>query len=285
MVGSQPFTGSIINQLGSVVTVSGNNSAAISVETGLNGSISQFATMSITGTNSYGVHVAGPVSGDVSILGAITALGQNVTAVGVDQDVGGRLTLQSAISNTGYRYTTRGTSTVVAKLDADDLLQGGSAVYVAGSLGEGLLVDIPPTIDANNTDVDGDGIANSSEGTGAITSYGGAPAIVLGSASRAINIGLVGSGADAFGIVNRGTITGTGVYDGVASTALQVGVAGGQAVNVAGGVRNTGTISALADRPARRRWTSSPGPPRRCCATRGPSPPTSPRPARSPRRR
>jgi hypothetical protein len=246
VVGTQPFTGSIVNQTGAALTVSGDSSAGISVETGLVGSISHSGAMTITGANSYGVHVAGRVSGDVSILGAITALGQNVTAVEIDQDVGGRLTLQSAISNTGYRYITRGTSTVVAKLDADDLLQGGPAVHVAGSLGAGLLVDVPPALDAGNADVDGDGIADSSEAAGAITSYGGAPAIVLGSTGRAIDIGAVGTGADAFGIVNRGTITGSGVYDGVASTALQVGVAGGQAVNVAGGVRNTGTISALA---------------------------------------
>ncbi|HEY3694172.1 autotransporter outer membrane beta-barrel domain-containing protein [Phenylobacterium sp.] len=246
IVGTAPFTGAISNQTAGVITVSGDDSAGISLETGLLGSIIHAGTMSVTGSRTYGIHVAGTVSGDVSVLGGVSALGQGATAVAVDQDVAGQLALQGTITATGYRYTTRGTATAVSKLDPDDLLQGGPAVSVAASLGRGLLVDTPPTLDANNPDVDGDGWADASETVGTIISYGAAPAIVVGAAGRNVALGEVGAGVDAYGVVIRGLVTGTGVYDGVASTGLQFGVAGGGAVDVAGGVRVTGTVSGLA---------------------------------------
>jgi hypothetical protein len=58
----------------------------------------------------------------------------------------------------------------------------------------------------------------------------------------------VGTGDAAYGLINRGSITGSGVYAGVEARALQLGVDGGQAVTVAGGVRNEGTISASASK-------------------------------------
>ena len=111
-------------------------------------------------------------------------------AVAVDQNVGGKLVLGNAVTATGYRYTTRPSDT--SKLDADDLLQGGPAVRVQGSVQGGILVDAPPPDnDTENTDEDGDGVADSAETTGIVTSYGSAAAIQIGGTSD-IRLGAVG---------------------------------------------------------------------------------------------
>ncbi len=59
-------------------------------------------------------------------------------------------------------------------------------------------------------------------------------------------MGAVGEGAEAFGFINRGTVLASGVYDDYAATAVRIGVDGGHAVNIAGGVRNEGTVTANA---------------------------------------
>ena len=96
-------------------------------------------------------------------------------------DISGALKIQGAIVSTGYRSTTRPTD--VTKLDADDLLQGGSAVVIAGNVGGGVIFDVPPTLSDTDTDVDDDGLADSSEGSASIISYGSAAAVQVGSSS------------------------------------------------------------------------------------------------------
>ena len=81
VVGPGDFTGSITNGAGAVVTVKGDNSYGISVETGLNGSISQLGTINISGTNSIGLRTTGAVNGDVNLGGSIAAGGQGTSAV------------------------------------------------------------------------------------------------------------------------------------------------------------------------------------------------------------
>ena len=76
-----------------------------------------------------------------------------------------------------------------------------------------------------------------------ITTYGSAPAVVIGSATQDMAIGEVPS--SNYGVVNCGTISAFGVYDGVGATAVSVGGLG-HAVNVANGITNFGTITAKA---------------------------------------
>src|SRR6185369_6861614 len=103
-----------------------------------------------------------------------------------DGNVGGSVTIQNVISTTGYRDTTAPSDT--SKLDADDLLQGGPAVRIAGNVAGGVIVAVPPK-DSSSTDndEDKDGIEDAKEGSGAITSYGSAAAIEIGSATRTVS--------------------------------------------------------------------------------------------------
>ena len=284
VAGPSAFTGNITVEPTGAITVEGNNSYGLAVETDLNGRLQSLSTVRVLGDGTVGVRTTGAVSGNVDLAGAITATGAGATGVSIEGDVGGALKIHSAVTTTGYRYTTapssKPTSGTVSEstlyledLDADDLLQGGPAVRVAADINGGVLLDTGPTYSSagidgdddgdtvkngdedddadgvknrDDTDRDGDGILDSSETTASLTSLGGAPALLIGSATNSVTLGAVGTGDAAYGLINRGAITGSGVYSGVESRGLQLGVAGGQAVTVAGGVRNEGTISASA---------------------------------------
>jgi len=102
------------------------------------------------------------------------------------------------------------------------------------------------TINRNDTDRDGNGVTDTAEAVSSVTSYGGAPAVLVGSQTQSINLGVVGSGASAYGFINRGSISGQGVYEGVDASGVRFGGGAGQTVTIDGGVRNDGTIVAVA---------------------------------------
>ena len=253
LVGTTPLTGNILVETAGFVLVEGANSRAISIERGLIGNVTNFGTLRAVGDNAVGYSQTGNVTGAVRLGGPVTAQGAGANAVNIQGDISGRLTLQSDIASTGYRYTTRPNDAAIAKLDADDLLQGGSAVVVAGNVAGGVVLDIRPpnnitdvATDPTTTDEDGDGITDANELDSSITNYGGAAALTVGAGTRDISLGAAGA-TDAlnYGLINRGGIMGDGDYDNVTGRALQLGVAGGHAVTIQGGVRNEGNITAL----------------------------------------
>lgn len=234
--GAGAYTGNV-NNAGSI-TVKGTDSAGVLLESRLTGSLLSSGSITVTGERSLGVSAAS-VSGDVRIAGGVSAIGEAATAVRLGQ-VDGLVALQGAISATGYRYTARLTDAERAKLDADDLKQGGAAVAITGSVKGGLLLDAPPgNLDANDDDEDDDGVADSLEATASVTSYGAAPAISI-SGDQSLSLGVVDQGALGYGVVNKGQINAYGVFDGVDATALKIGRAGGAGVTVIGGINNIG---------------------------------------------
>jgi len=240
-------TGDLLVNAGGTVSVKGNNSFAISIESNLIGKLQSFGNINVTGDNSTAVRTTGNISGAVNLLGNVSATGANSTAVSIGGDVGGRLNLQGSITATGYRYTTRGSDAFIGKLEPDDLLQGGPAVIIAGNVAAGVLIDRPPVdTDPTSSDDDADGIPDATETTGSITSFGSAAAIQIGSTTNSITLGVAGVGDNAYGFINRGQLTSQGVYDGITATTLAIGGNPGQTVTINGGVRNEGTMAALA---------------------------------------
>ena len=235
------FTGNVTNS--GTITVEGNQSAAIQLDGLLTGNIVSSGTINVLGDNSFGIKT-GNVSGNVSIpKGSITAQGANSVGVAINGDVGGALVIQGAIQSTGYRYTA--VPTDPSKLDADDLLQGGSALIVGGDVGAGILFDAPPLdTSTTDTDEDDDGIPDASETKSTIITLGSAPAVVIGSATEATTIGAVANSGGR-GIVMKGSIAGNGLYKGVAGNGLVIGGLG-NAVNVTGGMTVSGSITASA---------------------------------------
>lgn len=223
------------------ITIEGNQSAGIRLDGPLTGNLSTSGSTSVLGDNSYGV-LANAVTGNVTIRGTTAVTGANSVGVALQGDVTGAVKIQGTVTSTGYRTTTRPTDT--SKLDADDLLQGGSAVTIAGNVTGGVIFDIPPTLDSTDTDVDDDGLTDSSEGSAAVYTYGSAPAVQIGSATADTTIGAVASETSGYGLIVKGTIAGYGIYDGVDANGLIIGGLGGN-VSLTKGLLVSGSVGAV----------------------------------------
>ena len=236
------YVGAVSNA--GTITVQGNDSAAIWLGGPLTGSFTHEGTSSVVGDRSVAVH-AGAVSGNVRLAGTVAARGQDAVGARFTGDVGGAMVVQGKIESSGYRYTTPPAST--ANLDADDLLQGGSALMIEGNVAGGIVLAVAPKDNSStDNDEDDDGIEDAKEGSAAVTSYGSAPAMVVGATNRAIAIGPVAASASKFGLVIDGTVTGAGVYSGIEATGLLIGGRGG-AVSIANGIGIGGTVSATSN--------------------------------------
>ncbi|WP_339872733.1 autotransporter domain-containing protein [uncultured Brevundimonas sp.] len=246
LVGATPLTGNILLNNASALLVDGNNAVGISIESGLTGNLTTLGGIRVVGDNATGVRSTGTITGNLMLSGTMATFGANTSAVVLEGDVAGRVVIQGDLMSTGYRYTTRPPATFISHLDPDDLLQNRSAVIIAGNVSGGVVLDLPPVdADAANADEDGDGVPDATETTAFVTSFGAAPAVTVGSATRSVTLGVAGTGDSAYGFINRGTISGQGVYDGIQGNGVVFGVAGGQTVTVDGGIRNEGTISGL----------------------------------------
>jgi len=225
------FTGNIVNSGG--ITVDGNDSAAIALDGPLTGSLTQSGTITVTGDNSVGIR-AGAISGDAAINGTITATGGNTSGVQLNGDIGGALVVQGTISATGYSSTTLPADTT--KLTDQNLLQGGPAMQITGSITGGALF----TAATSTTDSSGNTVTTTAS---TLTSFGSAPALLIGATDHAITLGSVASDASKNGLVINGTIAGNGVYDGKTASGLVIGGQGG-AVTIANGMTLGGSVSA-----------------------------------------
>ncbi len=261
VTGSSPFIGDITQNEDGSISVEGNNSAGILVESGgLTGNISIEGSVGIAGDNSYGVRTQGAVSGNVYLNTSVSASGENSTAVSIESSVGGRLQMAGSMTSTGYRFTSRPNDDEdIAELDADDLYQSNSSVRITGSVAGGVIFDARPTDedddiddedgdgidDDDDEDLDNDGIEDEDEGTSSIVTYGGAPAVQIGSASGAAitfgEVGTLGINTYNYGLVNKGTIFGSGVYDDVDGVGMRI-----ENTTITGGFYNEGTIQSSA---------------------------------------
>jgi uncharacterized protein with beta-barrel porin domain len=238
------FTGAITNS--GTITIEGNDSSGILLGGKLTGNFVNDGSISVIGDRTVGVQL-GAVQGNVRLAGTIAATGLSANAARIDGNIDGALVVQGKLGSTGYRYTSGADAT---KLDADDLLQGGSALVVAGNVSGGIVFAVPPK-DSSTTDndEDKDGIDDSKEGSAEITSYGAAPAVQIGATNRAVTIGAVAGTGTGFGVIVDGTILGAGVYANVDGTGMRIGGAGAP-VTIAGGIGINGGIAATSLRSA-----------------------------------
>lgn len=225
------FTGDITNS--GTITVKGNDSAGISTLGTLTGSLSQTGTITVTGDNSVGISTAA-ITGDVGIAGTVSATGSGASAVVLNGDIGGALTIQGVLTSTGYTSLTLPTANNT--LGADNLLQNGPTLQVAGSVAGGIEI----TAATSTTDSSGNTVTTTAS---TITSDGSGAAVQIGSATQDITIGALAGDTKGYGFEMNGTITSLGIYPGFATHGLVIGGLGGD-VTIAGGVAINGTISA-----------------------------------------
>lgn len=233
--GSGAFTGTV-NTSGAI-TIKGNDSGGLVSTVPIVGSVTSTSAISVTGDRGVGIRL-GDVSGNVAIAGAVAVTGQNSVGVALDGDIGGQVVIHNGISATGYSSVTLPTDP--STLGADNLLQGGSALTIGGNVAGGVLVAAATTSTDTTLDADGDGIADTSESTGTISSIGSAPSLLVGSATRDVALGLIAN--RTVGLAIDGTVIASGVYPGYDATGVRIGGLGG-GVNIAGGVSLSGSIS------------------------------------------
>ncbi|HSF12885.1 MAG TPA: autotransporter domain-containing protein, partial [Erythrobacter sp.] len=167
-----PLTGTV-SHTGTII-VEGNQSAGIRVSGPLTGTLTHEGRTTVTGNQSVGVAV-NDISGNVRLAGEITVRGQGSQGAVFSGNLGGALRVQSAITATGYRSVPAPTDT--SRLDADDLLQGDSALVIEGNVARGIIFEVAPAdLIAGNNDEDSDGIEDAREGNTRIVSNGSAPA-------------------------------------------------------------------------------------------------------------
>ena len=87
-----------------------------------------------------------------------------------------------------------------------------------------------------DNDLDGDGLVDSSEGNSNISIAGSAPALLIGSDTRAVTLGAVGPGSLNYGLILSGAISATGTYDDLDSTGVKIGGSAGFATVLTGGL-------------------------------------------------
>src|SRR5262249_36754692 len=103
----------------------------------------------------------------------------------------------------------------------------------------------------NDVDDDGDGITaaqgdTNDDLTAQITNFSSAPALLIRpNATTPTNI-VFGNTAGGFGLLNRGGITANAIFDGFSATAVRIEGLGGATVDLGGGFRNDGTLTAIA---------------------------------------
>jgi hypothetical protein len=253
IAGPGAFVGTITTNSGSSISVQGNNSFGLSIETPLQGDVIHGGTITTVGDNSIGLNETGGVSGQVKLTGGVSATGQGAVGASFSGDIAGRLSLYTSLSATGYHQTTRSSDPAVnaglyTSGPNNDLYISGPALQVQANVGGGVLIAAPPpgTLSSDAaTDADGDGVIDNVEGTGAISTFGPGPAAVIGAAGKSITLGEVvpGNAISGYGLVIEGTINGTGVFDKFTGQALQIGAPGGT-VTINGGVNIPGSVTA-----------------------------------------
>ncbi len=246
--GASPFQGNINQTSAGQITIEGNDSYGIrlSAPTTLLGDLSLDGGFSLTGRNVVAVGVEGKVIGNLASDATINTRGENASAIAVTNDIDGQFQNTGVITNTGYRFTTRPSLASRKLLDAEDLLQAGSAIKINGNVSNGVHLERKTSTSTNST-------------TGVVTTFvtdlstvnqfGEAAAVLIDGNGTPISIGVVGAitnPADSdynaelqYAFVQQGTITASGVYDDINATAFHV-----KDATLTNGINNSGTMSA-----------------------------------------
>lgn len=226
------------------MNIEGNNSSGITLNSLLDGDINLTGgIINMTGDNSVGIAINQGVTGDVLLRNGLTMRGENSIGLDVNGDIGGEIRINGAWTTSGYSFLGRPNDTLLAALDADDLLQGGPAVALRANVVGGITIEGIGIENDEDDDDDGDTADNDDDRTAVIESYGEAAAVLIEADGANINIG-AGITPGEYGFLNRGVLNGNGVFDGFESYALQIQGVGGNTATITGGIRNDGTISA-----------------------------------------
>jgi len=259
--GTTPFIGNVSVTSASTISVDGENSYGIRFENKIQGAFTMDGTITLNGDNSTGVSLENGATGAVYLSGTINSRGKDTSAVRLNGDFADNVIIDGVYTGTGYATTSAlgADALKIVLATPADLYQSGPLVSIEGNLAHGLLIGSTVTADTsdankNNTDQDGDGNVDSTQQNAALTNYGSAAALRVGSATNDITLGgtvynsstlPANKPAVNYGLLIRGAINGYGVYQEVDSTGVQLGGTG-HAVIIDNGIGIAGTVASTA---------------------------------------
>lgn len=230
-------SGTILNE-GSI-SVEGQNSGGIVLNGNWTGDITSTGSIASIGDYATGIS-AKAIDGNLIVRGPVSVVGYGSTAISVDGDVTGTALIQGAVTK-GYTYT--GDDGKTYTLSRAALRAGTPAVSITGNVSGGIYVAVPPSDDdSSNDDEDNDGIDDSEEGSGSITTYGNGPALQIGGVSD-ITIGAVNANVGTYSLAIEGAVSSSSYYSDTDAYGVVIGGQGGN-VALTDGIGVSGSISA-----------------------------------------
>lgn len=207
IAGDGAFTGNIVTTSSAGISVFGTNSVGIDLGTDLEGSLKNGGILDFNGKDAIGIAVRGNVSGDVENSGALRGVRfGGETGMLIEGDVGGSLLNLGSIVTGKNRTFDR-------KFNVIPQESGGPGVFISGNIAKGF-VNGPPVI-PDEPERDENGFVIPVPGAGASISSRGEGRAVLISTVRTdgsmnnVTLGEFGTGDEAFGFINRGSIQAT----------------------------------------------------------------------------
>lgn len=238
LVASGATTSGSIENAGTI-TVDGLNSGGIVVASDFTGDITNTGAITVIGDNSVGISTRN-VTGDVAVEGSVSVVGQGAQGIVLGGDIDGTFRIQGTVAQASSFTTDAGTTLTLSRAA---VRTGKAAVEVTGDVTGGILIDAAPyELDSSDTDEDDDGVTDSSEAVGAISSIGNSPALLVGSANDIV-IGSVKGRDGTYSLAIDGTISASCIYSNTDAYAVVIGGQGG-AVSMAKGIGVSGTVSA-----------------------------------------
>jgi uncharacterized protein with beta-barrel porin domain len=234
-IANGPVTGTIASGTASAITVGGNNSFGVSIESQFTGNIALNA-VTTSGTGSTAISLTAPLTGNLTLTGSSGSGGTGGIGLLVGRGMTGAIDnfgtvfsgTSSTTSSTGTATTTTGTTgTTTTTTGTGQVSSGLAGVWVASNVGGGIINDDYYT-DSTGAIVDKASATSSDTlNRGAIIGYGGTTALLITpTSSNPTNIEISPAAAtgtdDGYGIANRGVIRSEGDNLSIAATGISI---------------------------------------------------------------
>lgn len=246
------------------IIVEGENSDGLNIAGNITGDVvlSPSSSFNVLGKDSDGVDVTGDIDGAFTIGGVINVSGY--------QDLSPELPIDDDVSTAEDESTSEEAQAILARNAVQTSLTSGDGVSIAGNVTGGVLINGPLPIEFEDVylqaDTNGDGVIDENDddaptipsatsisvfGSGnALSIDGGAGGITIGEfdtaeidEARTYNDEIPDYGD--WGLINRGTLTSSGLYPGVDAGTVTI-----RNATIEAGIRNDGNIDSQALRAA-----------------------------------
>lgn len=239
--GPGTLTGSISNNAGGDILVGGNASYGLNLQSDIVGDIINNSRIATSGVESTTVNITGAIDGSITNTGDINATGRDGIGLYLGGSLSGTITHNGGID-----------SGLSSFRDVDFNLipeaSGEAGIWIAGSVGGGLQILGNQVTEALEQELEvGDPALSIGDADISVIGDGQLIRVKPGGASGTLNditLGVVGSGDNAFAILNQGVMSVGGTTEGINVEGITIeGLVSGGTIyttTLNGGLRNAG---------------------------------------------